>query len=391
MLMPRAAGAPLNPRLLQSSARRGLPYCAALSFACSGDPAKDVQDEPPAQEAPQWRELSGTSIDSVAEGHLPPVGGGTPLGGGDAPGGRADGGEATGETESARHGGAGATVRSSDTGAGDDAGFAAAELCDSGWDEDGDGLTDCLDPDCFGPGCAEMCRNPDDEDSDGLVNCEDADCLESCVERCAEGVDEDEDGDTDCADVDCALHVACWQGLELVATEGGVVSAQWRQSTTWRYDRTYYLRSTLTLYGVALAGSSAGGETRCAATADTLRLERTRATTSWSMRTTSIVGLSGALSLSPGCPPPTGGELLEAGLRLPWLITGVGSGFDGPEIDAESARLSVDGLAPRSWVLGGLAVGPERVWGLTWSDDWGSGFFEGAAQTAQFDRLERAP
>lgn len=54
--------------------------------------------------------------------------------------------------------------------------------CANGLDDDGDGLTDCADPDCVGlAGCAlaevkGMCTDGIDNDGDGLVDCADPGC-----------------------------------------------------------------------------------------------------------------------------------------------------------------------------------------------------------------------
>ncbi|MGE0791354.1 MAG: RHS repeat-associated core domain-containing protein [Sandaracinaceae bacterium] len=52
------------------------------------------------------------------------------------------------------------------------------EVCDDSTDEDGDGLVDCLDPDCDGDAScpAESCANTTDDDGDGLTDCWDPDC-----------------------------------------------------------------------------------------------------------------------------------------------------------------------------------------------------------------------
>lgn len=51
------------------------------------------------------------------------------------------------------------------------------EDCTDGVDEDGDGLVDCEDADCFDtPACTEACTDEVDNDLDGLVDCEDDDC-----------------------------------------------------------------------------------------------------------------------------------------------------------------------------------------------------------------------
>lgn len=69
-----------------------------------------------------------------------------------------------------------------DTEQGDDTGETAVEPedCDSGTDEDGDGLVDCLDPDCS-EACSEICDNGQDDDADGFVDCLDSECSEEPV------------------------------------------------------------------------------------------------------------------------------------------------------------------------------------------------------------------
>jgi glucose/arabinose dehydrogenase len=90
--------------------------------------------------------------------------------------------------------------------------------CADGVDEDGDGLTDCADPDCAAaPVCAtppEQCDNGLDDDGDGHTDCADADCAGAAVclpheTDCANGLDDDGDGLTDCADADCAGTAGC--------------------------------------------------------------------------------------------------------------------------------------------------------------------------------------
>ncbi len=57
---------------------------------------------------------------------------------------------------------------------------ASREVCREGLDEDGDGLTDCQDPDCASdPACLPegSCHDGLDEDGDGLTDCADLDCL----------------------------------------------------------------------------------------------------------------------------------------------------------------------------------------------------------------------
>lgn len=55
------------------------------------------------------------------------------------------------------------------------------EDCTTSGDEDGDGLADCEDADCFvASTCVEVCEGGADEDGDGLVDCVDDDCWSSC-------------------------------------------------------------------------------------------------------------------------------------------------------------------------------------------------------------------
>ena len=59
-----------------------------------------------------------------------------------------------------------------------EAGCPAPEICDDSQDNDGDGLTDCLDPDC--PFCPEICDDGVDNDRDRLIDCKDPDCQVAC-------------------------------------------------------------------------------------------------------------------------------------------------------------------------------------------------------------------
>jgi len=94
-------------------------------------------------------------------------------------------------------------------------------------DNDCDGRTDCVDPECDGdPVCASctwseagQCSDSADNDCDGLVDCADPDCsadLGCCepestleLDRCDDGVDNDCDGATDCDDSDCFDDPGC--------------------------------------------------------------------------------------------------------------------------------------------------------------------------------------
>ncbi len=123
--------------------------------------------------------------------------------------------------------------------------------CVNGFDDDNDGVTDCLDSDCWGvtvccgpldvlgfcdpvefstcscvvdcpitqPTGETSCGDGVDNDCDGATDCVDPECVDSldcCVATqtpteltCNDGTDNDCDGDVDCADSDCALLLIC--------------------------------------------------------------------------------------------------------------------------------------------------------------------------------------
>ncbi|MEQ1504560.1 MAG: hypothetical protein ABMB14_20140, partial [Myxococcota bacterium] len=93
--------------------------------------------------------------------------------------------------------------------------YAASDVelgCADGRDDDVDGATDCVDPDCDpDPACVEGCADGLDDDGDGFVDCADRGCVgdPACAELCGNGLDDDLDGDGDCADPDCDLEPAC--------------------------------------------------------------------------------------------------------------------------------------------------------------------------------------
>lgn len=101
-----------------------------------------------------------------------------------------------------------------------------ADNCGDGVDNEGDGLVDCLDPDCVGtPACIENCTNGVDDDADGMIDCADADCFTS-----------DLDGDTrrdcdDCAPNDPDMWTAPTEvsGVRVAraAPGGAVVRISW--------------------------------------------------------------------------------------------------------------------------------------------------------------------
>lgn len=79
--------------------------------------------------------------------------------------------------------------------------------CSNGIDDDGDGLVDCNDPDCYSSNnCLfEICDNGIDDDGDGLVDCDDSECysLEGCTEICNNGIDDNNNGLVDGDDPQC--------------------------------------------------------------------------------------------------------------------------------------------------------------------------------------------
>lgn len=87
------------------------------------------------------------------------------------------------------------------------------ENCTNGADDDGDGLVDGADPECFGLSCPpEDCVNGVDDTGEGLVDCDDPACLGDLAcspETCDNGIDDDDDTFIDCADSDCAAFPAC--------------------------------------------------------------------------------------------------------------------------------------------------------------------------------------
>ena len=90
---------------------------------------------------------------------------------------------------------------------------ALVEVCDDRKDNDGDGLEDCLDPNCKEEAhCAEsgdLCCDNIDNDVNGVVDCaepgcaEVSCCLESTEEACKDRIDNDLDGLIDCLEPGC--------------------------------------------------------------------------------------------------------------------------------------------------------------------------------------------
>jgi hypothetical protein len=100
--------------------------------------------------------------------------------------------------------------------------WSAVAACRDGLDNDGDGLIDADDPQCFDPSEDNEAADPDgpacgdglDNDGDGLIDADDPGCLASDWlseegvagwDVCADGVDNDGDGRIDADDPDCAL------------------------------------------------------------------------------------------------------------------------------------------------------------------------------------------
>jgi len=97
---------------------------------------------------------------------------------------------------------------------GGEPGCQAAEDCANGLDDDGDGLADCADSDCFAnPVCQENCANGADDDLDGDIDCADSDCTGHPIcniqEDCTNGVDDNFNGLVDCDDSQCFPEAFC--------------------------------------------------------------------------------------------------------------------------------------------------------------------------------------
>lgn len=91
-------------------------------------------------------------------------------------------------------------------------GLPAEQICDDGIDNNGDGLIDCVDPDCASnPACQEICDDGIDNNWDLKIDCADPRCAFDpvCPENCTDGIDDDGDGDTDCEDLDCLGFRLC--------------------------------------------------------------------------------------------------------------------------------------------------------------------------------------
>jgi len=110
-------------------------------------------------------------------------------------------------------------------------------LCMGFFDEDGDHVSDCRDPDCETL-CAEnegldpdTCTDGVDNDNDGIVDCDEEACHDPrhfeipCpgpVEICDNNADDDGDLRVDCSDDDCAERCNTEEGLDARTCQDGI-------------------------------------------------------------------------------------------------------------------------------------------------------------------------
>ena len=90
--------------------------------------------------------------------------------------------------------------------------------CGNGIDDDGDGLADCDDQDCYTSNqcTVEICDNGIDDDNDGWADCSDSECYELaiCIEICDNGIDDNNNGLVDGDDPQCTSSSGVTGGLE---------------------------------------------------------------------------------------------------------------------------------------------------------------------------------
>ncbi|MBO4351691.1 MAG: trypsin-like serine protease [Proteobacteria bacterium] len=88
------------------------------------------------------------------------------------------------------------------------------ENCTNGVDDNGNGKADCEDPACTSElSCQpENCTNGVDDNGNGAIDCEDTQCYEDAwckVEHCDNGIDDNRDGLADCDDPQCLFDSSC--------------------------------------------------------------------------------------------------------------------------------------------------------------------------------------
>ncbi len=100
--------------------------------------------------------------------------------------------------------------------------------CNDGIDNDGDGVIDCADGDCYNSNVCtmEICDNGIDDDGDGWIDCSDTECfnLSFCVEICDNGIDDNGDGLIDGDDPQCNTPAGVTGGLDSNGTLADAVS-----------------------------------------------------------------------------------------------------------------------------------------------------------------------
>ena len=90
--------------------------------------------------------------------------------------------------------------------------------CGNGVDDDGDGVIDCNDPDCYNSNVCttEICNDGIDNDNDGWTDCSDSECftVSYCLEICNNGIDDNGNGLIDGDDPQCGTSSGVTGGLE---------------------------------------------------------------------------------------------------------------------------------------------------------------------------------
>ncbi len=100
--------------------------------------------------------------------------------------------------------------------------------CNNMIDDDGDGLIDCDDPDCYNSNVCtmEICNNGIDDDNDGWIDCSDSECfdLEICLEICDNNIDDNNNGLIDAEDPQCNTPSGVTGGLESNRRLSGLIA-----------------------------------------------------------------------------------------------------------------------------------------------------------------------